>query len=201
MDAMLGAYYNARFKIQSDQQWEWCMNRRSTLKYLAAGGLITAFGGGYHWLSKVRAHPHLALDLTIDRLSSLDLDTIVTTGEWEMARTFDHLAQSIEFSMAGYPELKPKLFQKTVGKLAFSVFQANGRMKHGLDEKIPGEVVVVSNSSATEARERLLESMIKFDSFGDSLHPHFAYGELNKTQYALAHVMHVNNHLEEFRIT
>ena len=175
------------------------MNRRSTLKYLATGGLIAALGGSYHWLSRNRDHTSLALDLIMNQLNSLDLDNIETTGEWEVARTFNHLAQSVEFSMTGYPDMKPKLFQNTVGKLAFSVFQANGRMKHGLDEIIPGEVVDVSNNSPTQARNRLIESLEIFDAFGESLQPHFAYGQLNKTQYAHAHVMHVNNHLEQFR--
>jgi len=101
--------------------------------------------------------------------------------------------------MSGYPAMKPKLFQNTIGKLAFSVFNANGRMTHGLDEVIPGEIVVSDNKDVLQARQRLIDSLTSFDSYEKNFQPHFAYGKLSKSQYALAHAMHVNNHLQEFR--
>lgn len=175
------------------------MKRRTSLKILAAGGIISAIGGGYNWISKERDHADLTLDLLMKRLDSLALDSIETTGTWEVARTFNHLAQSVEFSMTGYPVMKPTIFRNSVGKLAFSVFQANGRMTHGLDEEIPGEIVSPDNTNPAQARARLLQSLEKFSAYKESLQPHFAYGGLNKDQYALAHTMHVNNHLEQFR--
>ena len=174
------------------------MKRRSTIKYLATGGLLVGLGGSYHWLTRVRDNKELAINLTLDRLSKLNLNSIENTGSWEVARTFDHLAQSIEFSMIGFPVLKPKVFRSTAGPLAFSVFQARGHMSHGLDEEIPGEVVKAENNSA-EAHERLLKALQSFDSHDGPLKPHFAYGVLDRDQYAIAHVMHINNHLEEFR--
>lgn len=177
------------------------MNRRSTLKFLVTGGALVTLGGGYHWLTRDRVHSHLAVDLAVQRLESLKLDNLATTGAWETARTFDHLAQSVEFSMTGYPVMKSDLFQNTAGKLAFSVFQASGRMKHGLDEAIPGEIVKTGSSDPAQARNRLLAALADFEKFEEPLEPHFAYGKLDKQQYALAHVMHVNNHLEEFTTT
>lgn len=178
---------------------ELTMNRRSTIKYLAAGGVVAVMGGSYHWLTKQRDHSNLALDSAIQRLTVLELGSIETTGTWEVARTFNHLAQSVEFSMEGFPEMKSALFQNTAGSLAFSVFQANGRMTHGLDEPIPGEIVERSDADAPKALNRLIQALERFHSYEDPLMPHFAYGNLNKTQYSLAHVMHINNHLEEFR--
>jgi len=175
------------------------MIRRTSLKYLAAGGLFVAVGGSYHWLSKERDHADVALDILMKRLDSIDLDSIESTGVWEVARTFNHLAQSVEFSMTGYPIMKSKIFQDYVGTLAFSVFQAKGRMTHGLDEEIPGEIIDLNNTNPVQARDRLIKSLELFSEYEESLQPHFAYGELDKDQYALAHAMHVNNHLEEFR--
>ena len=177
------------------------MNRRSSIKYLAGGGAIAALGGGYTWLTKERDHSGLAVDLTLKRLSVLELEGTAALGDWGIARTFDHLAQSIEFSMDGFPVLKSNLFRNTAGRLAFSVFQAQGRMTHGLDEKIPGEVVETNDSDATEAHRRLITALERFESYDGQLMTHFAYGELNKSQYATAHVMHINNHLEKFRST
>jgi len=56
------------------------------------------------------------------RLDSLALDSIETTGAWEVTRMFNHLAQSVEFSMTGYPVLKSQIFRDSLGTLAFSVF-------------------------------------------------------------------------------
>ncbi|NBW51983.1 MAG: DUF1569 domain-containing protein, partial [Betaproteobacteria bacterium] len=48
------------------------------------------------------------------------------------SQTLEHCAQSIEFSMSGFPEPKSALFQKTVGAAAFSVFSWRGKMSHNL---------------------------------------------------------------------
>ncbi len=165
---------------------------------------MAVVGGGHRWLSKERDHADLSIDLVIKRLDSLALDSIETTGVWEVARTFNHLAQSVEYSMTGYPVLKSKFFRDYVGTLAFTVFQAKGRMTHGLAEEIPGEIVDQDNTNPTRARVRLIKALENFNElneYEESLQPHFAYGELNKKQYALAHAMHVNNHLEEFRVS
>lgn len=173
------------------------MNRRNSIKAIAAGGLVAGFGG-YYWLTKSREHPGLAVDVVLDQLRSLDLAQVQTTGAWEVSRTFEHLAQSIEFSTAGFPEMKSPLFRSTAGQLAFSVFQARGRMTHGLDAEIPGEIVSKSLLDPERSRDRLISSLEHFDAFDGALKPHFAYGALSKSEYALAHVMHINNHMEEF---
>ena len=173
------------------------MQRRTAFLALASAGAIAAVGGGYRWLTKDRDHSALALDLTLNDLGALNADSVETTGAWDVARTFNHLAQSVEFSLSGFPEPKSALFQSTVGRLAFNVFQAQGHMNHGLDEEIPGEVITAATPKAAKAR--LLTALTAFDASSDRLMPHFAYGALSKDEYARAHVMHINNHLEEFR--
>jgi len=39
-----------------------------------------------------------------------------------------------------------------------------------------------------------------FDNYSGALKPHFAFGMLSKSDYALAHVLHINNHLQEFAV-
>ncbi|MFK7875115.1 MAG: DUF1569 domain-containing protein, partial [Paracoccaceae bacterium] len=80
-----------------------------------------------------------ALSIAFSRLEALDLQHIESTGDWELGRIFSHLAQGVEFSVHGYPQPKPKLFQATVGKLAFTVFDKRNRMSHALNQPIPGE--------------------------------------------------------------
>ena len=110
---------------------------------------------------------------------------------------FGHLAQGVEFSIDGYPQPKPKLYQVTVGTIAFRVFELRGRMSHGLDEPIPGEVI--SEISAHDGVGRLWTSLERFKAHDGPLMPHFAYGALSKEKYAKAHLLHLENHLEEVK--
>ena len=134
------------------------MQRRTFVKYLGLGSAAAVLGGGY-WLSRGQGSAGLAVSTTLSRLKQLDPVSIETSGTWDIARTFNHLAQSIEFSMTGFPVMKSAVFQHTVGRLAFSVFNARGSMMHGLDEVIPGEVVAEA-AGADEALRRLISCLL-----------------------------------------
>ncbi|MEE9375713.1 MAG: DUF1569 domain-containing protein [Rhizobiaceae bacterium] len=174
------------------------MNRRNILKYVATGVVLSGAGGAY-WLSKERDYAHLTIDAAIDKLDSMTVGSIENSSAWEISRVFGHLSQGIEFSMTGYPEPKAEIFQKTVGKLAFNVFQARGKMNHDLGEPIPGEVITKQLIKPSDALNELKQSLLSFRDFDGALKPHFAYGSLNKGEYSAAHVMHINNHLEELK--
>lgn len=96
--------------------------------------------------------------------------------------------------MAGFPTLKSPFFRGTIGPVAFRIFAARGRMSHGLDDEIPGEIIDTSRS-ASAALTRIKEALTAFDAHSGPMQPHFAYGKLTKDQYALAHVMHIQDHL------
>lgn len=138
-------------------------------------------------------------EIALARLNTLNLTHIQSTGDWDLGRMFSHLAQGVEFSMTGYPQEKPKLFQATVGKLAFTLFRMRGRMRHGLDQPIPGEVI--TDVTADAGLDRLVHALDDFRRFDAPLRPHFAYGALSKDHYGLAHLMHLENHLEEIAVT
>ncbi|SEW29854.1 Protein of unknown function [Cognatiyoonia koreensis] len=176
------------------------MDRRSFAKYVASGAFLGVAGGGFYWLNAPRDQSHLGLDLMLDKLDTLASRPLEKAGSWDATRTFHHLAQSVEFSMAGFPEHKSALFQNTVGKMAYRVFNARGQMSHGLDEVIPGEIVT-EDGQTQDALLRLKSALLDFKSYEAELKPHFAYGALSKDDYAIAHVLHINNHLEEFRLT
>lgn len=117
---------------------------------------------------------------------------------WSLSQTLQHLAQSIEGSMAGYPEPKSRLFVATVGAAAHAVFDARGRMAHALDEPIPGAPALQAGLPLDTAVLRLLRAMDSFEAHAGPLAPHFAYGTLDKPAYARAHQMHLANHWDRF---
>lgn len=119
------------------------------------------------------------------------------TGAWPLAAVLDHLAQSIEMSMDGFPQPKSELFQKTAGTAAFGFFKWRGRMSHGLSEPIPGAPPLPAGADWKPGAARLRQAITRFHGHHGALKPHFAYGPLSKTDYALAHSFHIANHQDE----
>jgi len=120
-----------------------------------------------------------------------------TLGAWDLAQVLHHAAQSVEYSLDGFPQLKPAWFRSTVGPLAFSVFSARGRMSHGLAEPIPGAPAIAAGQALDAAVDRMLAALRRFDAHSGPLAPHFAYGALDKKAFERAHLMHLANHWDE----
>ena len=135
------------------------MQRRTLVKYLAIGGPVAAIGGGYLWLSTDRDHPQLSLSATLQTLERLASGPVTKTGSWNPCQVFNHCAQSVEFSMTGFPESESALFQNTAGALAFSVFSARGEMSHDLAEVIPGAPTLAVEGDKQIALQRLMTAL------------------------------------------
>lgn len=132
----------------------------------------------------------------IDRLAKAR--TLQSSTPWSWAQTLTHCAQSIEYSLTGFPLPKSALFQNTAGTLAFQLFHWRGRMTHDLAEPIPGAPALDTSLDATLALARLQTAIADFHKRNTPLQPHFAYGALNKPAYEHAHAMHLANHLSAF---
>lgn len=171
------------------------MNRRIVL---GAGVVAAAATAG--WIALPSGKHPLTVAAATDALARLRGTKINHAGGWNPAQVFAHLAQSIEYSMTGFPQPKSPLFQSTVGAAAFAVFHSKGAMKHSLTEPIPGAPAIAATDDQTAALDRALKALADFDKFNGVLQPHFAYGALDKKAYAAAHAMHVYNHLTEFSV-
>ena len=176
------------------------MQRRTFLISAAVLGVATVAGGAT-WLATCEApvHPGLTIDKALAKLRELKKQPVAFTGAWNAAQVFNHCAQSVEMSMTGYPEHRSQIFKMSVGRAAFAVFSQQGEMQHSLDEAIPGAPLLAADDDTTMAITRLEVALTTFKKYRGELQPHFAYGYLNKREYALAHVMHLNNHLEELQ--
>lgn len=122
-------------------------------------------------------------------------------GRWSLPQMLQHAAQSVEYSIDGYPQQKSGLFRATVGAAAFAVFDARGVMAHALDEAIPGAPALDADAPLAASIARALDALRRFDAHGGALAPHFAYGALDKARYTRAHLMHLANHWSEVRRT
>lgn len=138
--------------------------------------------------------PFADLSEALRTVEALKSKPMRTTQGWDLATVLHHAAQSVEYSLSGFPELKPAWFRATVGPLAFAVFSARGRMGHGLDAAIPGAPAIAAGQPLDAAVDRLLGALRAFDAHTGPLAPHFAYGALAKPAYARAHLMHLADH-------
>jgi hypothetical protein len=120
-----------------------------------------------------------------------------SSGAWPLPQTLEHLAQSIEYSITGYPQPRAAWFQASVGRAAFAVFDARGRMHHALDEPIPGAPALAAKE-LPPAAERLVQALRRFEAHTGPLQPHFAYGALDKPHYTRAHLLHLADHWSDF---
>ena len=109
---------------------------------LSAAGLAALAGGGAGWLAyRIRnaEHPHFTTLAQVRAwLHTVEPSALQSTGAWSPSQVFNHCAQSLEYSIAGFPEPKPAWFQATLGAAAFRFFRSNGGMKHNLAEPVPG---------------------------------------------------------------
>ncbi len=102
--------------------------------------------------------------------------------------------------MDGFPEPKSALFQATAGSAAFSFFKWRGRMTHSLTEPIPGAPPLTTATDWHPAAQRLRQAISRFTAYQGALKPHFAYGALDKADFALAHAFHFANHQDEMAL-
>lgn len=133
-------------------------------------------------------------------LKAVDPAQAHSNGAWSLAQVFNHAAQSIEFSLAGFPQLKSALFRHTVGAAAWAVFDARGAMNHSLSEPIPGAPALDAKAPLDAAIARLQVAIDQFEAHRGALSPHFAYGALDKPAYTRAHLMHLANHWSEITL-
>jgi hypothetical protein len=181
------------------------MRRRRWLKLALGTGALTLAGGGAGawWLSgdaePVAVLPDVAAALAwLDRLAHVPAES---TSAWSLAQILEHAAQSVEYSLSGYPQLNSSWFRASVGPLAFRAFARRGRMQHATTEPIPGAPPLVAADVGVAAR-RLGHALLRFETTPDSFAfpPHFAYGVLGKDDYRRAHLLHLADHARDVRV-
>ena len=175
------------------------MQRRTLLKGAALGG-VAVLGAGFWALPSGAAPAAVSLDGARAVLEGFKGKALASIQGWTPSEVFNHCAQSIEYSMDGYPELKPAWFRRSVGPAAFAVFSARGAMRHPLTESIPGAAPLAEPASQEAALQRLQAAFARFAAHTGALQPHFAYGALDHEEYAQAHVLHLYNHLSLIRV-
>ena len=166
------------------------MNRRQFL--LLGTALPVALVAAPAIIAGQRHYDLAALQAELARLPL----SLQNPGSWNLSQMLQHCAQSVRYSLDGYPRPFSSLFQHTAGRAAATVFRAAGAMRHDLNEGIPAAAALDDRLPVTQARDLLLQALADFQRYDGPLKPHFAYGALDKEAYAAAHWLHVRNHLD-----
>ncbi len=116
---------------------------------------------------------------------------------WPWPRVLEHCAQSIEYSLDGFPKPKPAFIRATVGKFVARRFLRRGHLSHSLEAAIPG-APALSESDAEAALGRLRDAVARFERHAGPYADHFVFGRLDKPDYDSLHAMHIENHLGAF---
>lgn len=146
-------------------------------------GKVQSLSQALFWLDQLEAAPD-----------------VKATGAWPLSAVLEHLSQSIEMSMDGFPQAKSAWFQNTLGATAFTLFKWRGKMSHSLAEPILGAPALSPAPSWRPAAQRLRTAIARFNTYSPALKPHFAYGTLSKSDYAIAHSLHIANHQDEIAV-
>lgn len=142
-----------------------------------------------------------SLDDVMRWLDRLERATQVhSTNAWPMSAVLEHMAQSVDMSLDGFPQPRSALFQSTLGAAAFTVFRLRGRMNHGLTEPIPGAPILPQTPDWKPGVARLRTAVQRFQRHTGALQPHFAYGTLSHADFALAHTLHIANHQDDITV-
>ncbi len=120
-------------------------------------------------------------------------------GPVSLHQALHHSAQSLEYGLAGFPQMKPSWFRASIGPLAARGFLARGRLKHGLDAPIPGAAAIPRDGDMPAAFARLYAAIDAFEQAvrsNTALQPHFAYGAVAPADYARLQAYHIAEHLD-----
>lgn len=172
--------------------------RRSALRRI---GLVVGAGAVAAPLVVSAVHPAAlasarfgSLPAALATLAQFRNETAQMSGAWDLPHVLHHVAQSVEYSMVGFPVPKPAWFRASLGSYAFALFDASGQMTHGLDEAIPGAPDIAQGQPMGPAVDHLIAALQAFERHTGALAPHFAYGALDKPAYTRVHLMHIANH-------
>ncbi|KKO48665.1 twin-arginine translocation pathway signal [Arsukibacterium sp. MJ3] len=135
------------------------------------------------------------------QLRALPPQRLSSSGEWNVSQILQHCAQSVRYSIDGYPKARSLWFQNSIGKLAINAFAATGKLHHPLNEPIPGAPTLAPELPNDVALRELIYTVQQFMDWQGELQPHFTYGSLSKAQYYSVHYLHLQSHLDQISVS
>jgi len=135
------------------------------------------------------------------KLTSFD-ETLATLAQTPsmpgLGAALAHCAQSIEYSLTGFPTQRGFLVRKFFGPRMLRKCLQKGELTHDLKAPIPGAPEIPPALATDEGMTRLRAAIASFRAHQGILAPHFAFGEVTRQDYERLHSMHIADHLRSF---
>ena len=136
--------------------------RRRKLVLISAGVAAAAIGGFVASRGGARDDRDLRFASLADARAELARlargQTPISPRSWSWVQTVVHCAQSIEYSMTGFPQMKPALFQRTVGSAAMKRIAPQRQLRRedvGSAERRSGPGAFMASQNATNTAPRI----------------------------------------------
>lgn len=178
------------------------MTRKSFLRLTAGVALAASVGVATTGCGeRGRNLKFSTLEQVLAELALLEANQPVALQQpWSLYKILNHAAQSMEYSMTGYPLMDPPSRQ-ALAKLVFNYFRKQGFMNHSLSAPVPGAPEIPDDGPVEDGFLRLRNAISDFQNFTGVLHPHFSYGELTREEWEIAHSMHCADHFSSMTYT
>lgn len=121
----------------------------------------------------------------------------IFTENWGIYEICMHCAQTISYSMTGYPKMKPAIVRLTIGKAVVSKYLKQGYMKHNLQSHVSGGEKIDPNGEPAAGIDHLLSEIEKLENYTGTLKPHSVFGEMTREDYMKYFAMHISDHFSE----
>lgn len=139
----------------------------------------------------------LSLEDAKQELLRLKQSKTVNTPNWDISEICLHCAQTINYSITGYPVMKSPFIRNTIGKIAYRKFKRQGFMSHSLTAHVPGGDQLEVELSPQDSIQKLLDTIETFQNYTGALKPHLLFGNLTKAEYDQYFAMHIADHFSE----
>lgn len=127
-------------------------------------------------------------------LIEVNLSSVQMQQPWSLYKVLTHMAQSVEYSMTGYPQMESSALMAAARVVFFNVFKPQGYMSHDLGAPVPGAPEIADDGPLEDAFLRYRNACSDFQNFTGALMPHFSYGDLSYEDWELAHAFHAADH-------
>ena len=144
------------------------------------------------------ASRHGVLAQALERAEKCEFDAKEAATGWSLPQALAHCAQAIEFSIAGFPRSRGRIFQALLGRPIKRRFLRRGVMFHNRAASIPLAPPIPPSVTRAEALARLRRAIDDFQAYSGPCAPHFTYGPTTKAEYEALHAMHLADHLTAF---
>ena len=116
-----------------------------------------------------------------------------TVGRWSLAQICNHLAQTLIYSIEGFPDRAPWLLRRTFGAFAKRHVLATGVIREG--GKLPERYLPRPGLDDRAEAEALRGALHLYSAHPGPLADHPLFGPLDRAEWTRIHCVHSAHHL------